>query len=251
MSLKGDIDLTENLDFRRNRKKKSESNRLVPWKPNEVKSEDYFNPTYNINDRYRYAIYYMNSNRSTTYNFNSVVTYTNTTTSITDDMWYSDRSNYTSCSDAIDSYCYGISYNGDYINIKVSNNTKPITHNYPWKTKPKKTLINAEPFRYKFRATYSYDPSKKHNYPWSNKSIKEDIINALPWRKISSKNKIKDRLNMLTRSSNTYKCPWLNHLTDTQYDNYMDDLLERKDDSSLEKYLTNMGWLHLDNPDEA
>ena len=237
-----DIDLTENLDFKRDTKDRNEkSYELIPWNKNDKKSENKKEKQSNtlLN---QYTRYYVNLYEDiTSYNIN---------------FSYNNSDMYTYSFDISDLYPSTISYRSDhmdnmdsirYVNCYSSSNTwtsrynsvihintsdylpKPLIPIFIQKVKEKIKSIKFPKRSQKYR----YRSMPREFYSRNNK----EIHNA----ELTSRSKSKDKrrnywFSLVDKDSLENRVPWLSNLNGYILSDYLEEL--RNPDKDYSEYLT-------------
>lgn len=258
----GDIDLTENLDFRKDKPDQYDSNKyeLVPWKGKEVSdieisiSDDYLFDHISTTT-YTTTMSYTNTSPSLNISYNN----SNTSGSGINMLTNGNPVSYTftyAYNDILSSFT---AYDNSYSLQSYSNHDVWITTNYD-------TMVKYVQTDHVEKDIFGYDRKKKaedkiipicsicnklgHEYcnPYYDDSHKSssDIIKALGDRNryiIIDDNYIPwDDKESLHKKKEKRSIPWLRNLINRIYDDYIKDLFEEQDYTS---YLTNYTWLRL------
>lgn len=265
----GDIDLTENMDFRRDKPEEKLLPGLIPWKrKNNI--TDKGNISIGNNDTYYvYNFQFNNSNSTISYNINSnsySITRRPSTYSINDSTlylyddldsttWYSTSSTITGTSNM---YALRMAIRDTYSEI---NDIKPLypelsnaelismSDKLPWSIKKFKKPIISTRFNKK-------DTIEIENARWVKISRRKrnqrrglfwdetDIENNAYWDiRTTIEEKLNKYLNQLVKY-NRIAVPWLQDLHSWIYEDYQYSIMNGKD-KDLSSYLTNLGWLRM------
>ena len=242
--IKGDIDLTKNLDFRYDSSDKLPQKlyNTVPWKEAD-------HPVTTIN----YTIYdsVSNSNISLFYN-NSTYNTTIQTSIQWQDLnvtgWYSNSNTF---NDTFIENLYNNVYSFDYSSLYEDN---MITYNFkpPKQYSTKKSIFglprdwdsNIAAHIYKVKDAicshkYIYEKTAKYDLKHDKLRDLEETFyyDQLPWTRKKKKQNTNNR-----KYNGTRLCPWMDNMHHRIYNDYIDDLFQEKDYS---RYLTDMSWLRL------
>lgn len=276
MAITGEIDLTQGLDFFRHKELPSVIPRVLPWVKEKEKTgrssivaHNEYLPPFNTEEDLSLSsnsrITFTNSYRTTirmSYNIN------NTISSYSDNFdttigWYNNT--YTNCS----SITTTISYNNSdtYIICDLNNVNEYIDTDNAYIIPNPKKLETDNKFhlgdvrkkkdnspaskRCEYcgkriigrsckcnKCSIKYQYSSHKIYPWDKKQEKDTEFDFVPWsQKLTLKRK--ERIG-----SNLRKIPWLSKLESRIFGYYEEELrsTEELDNSS---YLTNMGWLGI------
>jgi hypothetical protein len=246
--IKGDIDLTENLDFRYDSSDKLPQKlyNTVPWKEEDDSSVTTI--TYTIYDSIS------NSNISLFYN-NSTYNTTIQTSIQWQDLnvtgWYSNSNTF---NDTFIENLYNNVYHFDNSSLYEDN---MITYNFePAKLYSTKKSIFGLPRDWDSNITkhiydvknairghkYIYEKTAKHDLRHDKHrdfDFKEPFYyDQVPW----SRKKKKQNTNNSRKYNGVRLCPWMDNMQYRIYNDYIDDLFQENDYS---KYLTDMAWLGL------
>ena len=211
--IKGDIDLTENLDFYRDKSNK-ELPSIIPWKKSDTINK--INYTSFDFDQFFTSTNYTTTSSSTIRITIDNVTYnTDISYNITNNWYNSTDISYNSISNYTNKLCE--------ICYSQFNNKKS---SLPWDSKSRNKDIASIKF------------NKKEKYykkiPWILKSIYRifslNTIN-IPWDKKHIKFNKEERI-----------CPWFKYLHSRIYEDYINDLSKEQ---NYDSYLTNMTWLGI------
>ena len=261
----GDIDLTENLDFRKDKPDQYDSNKyeLVPWKDGEV--SDIIEIS--INDDYIF-------NHISTTTYTTTISYTNTSP-----LLYNSYTNSNTGGSGINmltngnpvSYTFTYNYNDILSSFTAYDNSHSLqsynNHDDIWITTNynNNTIVKYVQTDHVEKDIFGYDRKKKaegkiipicsvcnklgHEYcnPYYDSiQSSSDIIKALGGRNryiIIDDNYIPwDDKELLHEKKEKRSIPWLRNLINRIYDDYIKDLFEEQDYTS---YLTNYTWLRL------
>ena len=237
-----DIDLTENLDFKRDTKDRSEkSYELIPWNKNdkklENKKEKQSNTLLNQYTRYYVNLYedissyninfsYNNSDMYT-YSFDISDLYPSTISTYSSDNMDSIR--YVNCYSSSNSNTWASRYNS-VIHINTSDYlSKPLTSIFIQKAKEKIKSIKfpKRSQKYRYRSMpgefYSKDNKEIHNAELTSRSKSKDKRRNY-WFSLVDKDSLENRV------------PWLSNLNGYILSDYLEEL--RNPDKNYSEYLT-------------
>jgi hypothetical protein len=237
--IKGDIDLTENLDFRYDSSDKLPQKlcNVVPWNDND---EDH-SPVATIN----YTIYNTISNSSINLFYNNSTYNTTIQTAIQyqdsnlTGGWYSNSDSFVQ---------YTFDYSSLYEDNMTTYNFKPVKQYSVNNIKksifglPRDWNSNIAAHIYKVKDAicshkYIYEKTAKYDLKHDKHRDLEETFyyDQLPWTR--------KKKNTNNRKYNgTRLCPWMDNMHYRIYNDYIDDLFQEKDYS---RYLTDMSWLGL------
>ena len=234
--IKGDIDLTENLDFYRD-KQLPKLPSIVPWN----KDCDL-----DLNTNYQHI-----GTINTIYNNTSTITIVNNENELS---WNSMRRNSTISNYNTSNWTIVSEYDIDDDYIGMEYDDEIISHVY---IDPSITSItNTKSIKVSVNNIESINKENIFGHMREQKEIKSSIVHCRNCNKVLIRHK-RNRFNLMTRNHYSYipwfdkpksiperiKIPWLRKLNSRIYDDYMRDLRYGEEDYS--SYLTNMHWLGI------
>lgn len=265
--IEGDIDLTEKLDFYRDKEKKESNNKYyrkaLPWR--KEKNQESISIISNLDPWSRSISYYTNIPAAITWttlnnnisfdNYTSIINAPITSSNTNYTTFYTTtystiNNNYTGNIRWIDENSGVIEYDSiwnDDITIEEVNNLENEDYYIPLFGKPKKPKYKS-PMVYNTRCGCKRTLGRCKHY----KEPKSDAFKNIRRRKQSlhefTIGSYREYHNFIERfkgkpnNSRKARIPWLSKLKSWMYDDYMKDLFSEQDYSS---YLTNMGWLRI------
>lgn len=248
--IKGDIDLTENLDFRYDSSDKLPQKlyNTVPWKEDDSSVTTINYTIYDSISNSNISLFYNNST------YNTTIQTTIQTQNLNLTGWYSNSNTFSDTSIENIYNIYNNVYDFDFSSLYEDN---MITYNFePTKQYITKKSIFGLPRDWDSNITkhiydvkgaicshkYIYEKTAKHDLRHDKHrdfDFKETFYyDQIPW----SRKKKKQNTNNSRKYNGVRLCPWMDNMQYRIYNDYIDDLFQENDYS---KYLTDMAWLRL------